>query len=358
MERIKLHRPDPPVLLLNSGAYGSWKSGVNIDLDNYIAYVQRNQHLIAHHLNLDVIPGMNGGREWNAELIERAAQQSYTNSLRMKDAGLAPIPVFYRHDDFRWLERMLRDGEPSIALAALPWGAHRHEIMHWLNACFSIIGQAPVRVHGLAMTSVMLLHHYPWISVDSRTWFFSAARGHIPVPTYVNDQANYKYSPTIVTVTDRSRHANNHLDRLIEFDRDRVRRYLTEVGIDVEEARYGLRHRQQVWVHYWQGLEASCAVRIFHVTGTTRGLTEVLDQGQARHRLLSYFELKDLPDHALEDYVAGRMRPAPTRRRRAALWSDQYCDERKLALHQFGKEVDAEDAARRTKLLRVKMRRD
>ena len=356
MQRIKLNRPDPPVLLLDCGAYSAWKRGVSIDPDPHISYIKRNQKLIACYLNLDVIAGSYGRRERDVELIERAAQQSYTNSLRMKDAGLQPVPVFHRGDDFAWLERMLRDDEPSIALAALPWGTHRHEIMHWLNVCFSIIGQAPVKVHGLAMTSVMLLHHYPWTSVDSRTWFFSAALGHIPVPIYVNDQPHYKYSPTIVKMTDRSSHADNHVDRLIQYDFDRVRRFLTEVGIDLEEARHGLRYRQRVWTYYWKGLETSCATRIFYVTGTTRGLSEVLDQGQARHRLLSYFELKDLPDHALEDYVAGRMRPAPTRPRRPVPWSNQDCDERKLARHQYLKELDVEDAARRatSKFLRVK----
>jgi len=361
MQRIKLEARPAPVILLDCGAFTAWKSGISISLDAYIKYVQRHRHLIACYLNLDIIPGSEGRREWDAELIERAAQQSHANLLRMKDAELHPVPVFHRGDAFQWLERMLFDGETSIALAALPFGGTpRHEIMGWLDVCFSIIGQTPVKVHGLAMTSPMLLHLYPWTSVDSRTWFFSAALGHIPVPIYVDDQPNYKYSPTIVTMTDRSSHANNYLDRLIEYDQNRVHRYLNEVGIDREEARYGHRHRQLVWAYYWQGLEASCGTRIFFVTDTTRGLTKVLDQGQARHRLLSYFKLKDLPDHALEDYMAGRMRPPPTRRRHPVPWSDQDCDERALARHQYLKELDAEDAARRatSKLVRVKMRRD
>ena len=338
MQRIKLRpRPDPAILL-DCGAYSAFTQGTSIKLDQYIAYVKHNRHLVDCYLNLDVIPGSDGRREWKVEHIERAAKQSHENQLRMKAAGLSPIPVFHRGESFKWLKRMLRDGENYIALAPLPWGVHRHEIMHWLNDCFMRLtdrGRPLVKVHGLGVTSLLICRSYPFFSVDSTTWFKSGALGHIPVPIYVDDRPDYRLSPTVVTMTDRSRHGRNHIDELIGYDFDRVRRYLNEqVGIDIEHARYGHRHRQAVWVNYFQGLEASCSTRIVFVTDTSRRLTEVLTRSQARHRLLSYFKLKEQRDDALADYVAGRMRPPTTRPRRPALWSPRDCDERRLALYE------------------------
>ena len=210
--------------------------------------------------------------------------------------------------------------------------------MRWVDDCFSIIdagSQSPIKVHGLGVTSPLLLHRHPWTSVDSRTWLLSGAIGAIPVPLYVNDRPDYSLAPIIVSMTDRSRHARNHLDKLKDFNLDRVRRYLNEdVGIDPAQARYGHRYRQAVWVRYFQRLEASSSTRIVFVTDTSRRLTEVLARCQARHRLLSYFKLKEQRDDALADYVAGRMRPPTTRPRRPALWSPRDCDERRLALYE------------------------
>ena len=44
-------------IMLDSGAYSSWKRGEHIDLTSYIAFVKRNEHLLASYANLDVIPG-------------------------------------------------------------------------------------------------------------------------------------------------------------------------------------------------------------------------------------------------------------------------------------------------------------
>ena len=79
MQRIKLRpRPDPAILL-DCGAYSAFTQGTSIDLDQYIAYVKHNQHLVDCYLNLDVISGSDGRRERKVEHIERAAKQSYTN---------------------------------------------------------------------------------------------------------------------------------------------------------------------------------------------------------------------------------------------------------------------------------------
>ena len=105
-------------ILLDSGAFSAFNLGERIDLDAYIGFVKANKGLIYRCVNLDVIPGNFGSREWRPEAIEAAAAASYANQQKMKEAGLNPIPVFHQDEDFRWLEKYLEDGEDYICLSA------------------------------------------------------------------------------------------------------------------------------------------------------------------------------------------------------------------------------------------------
>ena len=80
--------------------------------------MKANESLIYRYVNLDVIPGNFGIREWRPEEIEAAAAASYTNQQKMKAAGLNPMPVFHQDEHFRWLDKYLEDGEDHICLSA------------------------------------------------------------------------------------------------------------------------------------------------------------------------------------------------------------------------------------------------
>jgi hypothetical protein len=88
-----------------------------------------------------------------------------------------------------------------------------------------------------------------------------------------------------------------------------------EVGVTLTRARSYQPARYLAWIRYLQGLEAACALRhgsqfrIYFATDTTPLQHEVLNQAGVQHRLVSYHRIKNLPDHALADYVAGRIRP-------------------------------------------------
>ena len=289
---------------------------------------------------LDLIAGSEGRREQRTEYIEQSASQSYANQQEMRAAGLTPIPVFHRGENFKWLEQMLRDGETYVALAPLPWGTHRFEIMRWLHHCFSRLtdsnGRPLVKVHGLGVTSDRICHGFPWTSVDSRTWLIGPGTGQIQVPLYdEDDRPNYQHSPTTLAVTDGSRHHPNHLDKLGIIAFDEVRRFLEqEVGIAIEEARYSHRHRQIAWVKYQQALAANSATEIVFVADLTWQQNDVLARCNARRRLMSYYDLKDRPEQALADYVAGRFTKSAPRPAKIDWYSNTYTDARKLALFE------------------------
>ena len=89
-----------------------------------------------------------------------------------------------------------------------------------------------MRTHGLGETSTLICHEFPFTTVDSRRWFLAAAYGQIPIPIYCDGKPDYTLDPRIVFMTERSRGRPNHIDR--RDDRERVDRFLAEVGVDVE----------------------------------------------------------------------------------------------------------------------------
>ena len=129
----------------------------------------------------------------------------------------------------------------------------------------------------------------------------------------------------IVSLTDRSRH-HLHVDTLDDFDLDRLRRYLSEVGITMAQARQ-LGYRPRVWARYFMGLQASCAAQqcspiLLHssqrcrpkdwpfeialVSTTEKWLNEVLVQCGVQRRLLSFYLLKGINGAKLERFFTGR----------------------------------------------------
>jgi hypothetical protein len=321
------------MIFLDSGAFSSWKRGATIDLNEYVRFIQRNQSHIDAYVNLDVIPGLSGRREHRREQIEQAAALSYANQRRMKAAGLSPLPVFHQDEDFHWLRQMLDDDEPFIALSPST-RAHSTHIMRWLDQCFELIPR-DVKTHGLGVTSPSLCRHFPWTSLDSTTWALQAGNGKIPVPRYDGAEPDYLLDPIYLAVTHRTRYATaDHVDTIPDFRLDWVHKFLTEVGIDLAYARYCQLSRYRIWLEYFRRLEASCGLTIVYATDTSRQQHEVLNRAKIETRLLSYFHLRSLPETALADYVAGRIRPGrKSKPPKMDFYSDAYVRWRALGLH-------------------------
>jgi hypothetical protein len=343
-------------IVLDSGAYGAANRGIGIDVRDYIEYVKRTEHLLQYYFSLDVIAHEHGRREWDAERIEECALRSYQNQQTMKDAGLCPLPVFHQHADFHWLERYLKDGEPYIALSTFK-RANARDHVWWLDRCFRMIGcNGQPRIHGLGVTSFLLMARYPWTSVDSTSWFKRAMYGSMPIPFYKNGQPDFSFDPLFVKITDGSFKAgdDSHIDNMPDLARDRILEYLQEkIGIDIGQARYGYHYRWLVWLAWFRGLEAhlnsqrppGSPFEIAFATHLGRQQAEVLERFGVR-RLLSYFELKDTPPDVLENYVLGRRDPPrkTTRRFKQKDWyDDARWDRRALALQERVKQYESED---------------
>ena len=240
-------------LFLDSGAFSAWTQQGAINLEEYIGYIKKNSHLLRAYFNLDVLPGVRGQKR-SSEIIEVAARQSYTNLKKMKRAGLTPIPVFHQGDRMYWLERMLIDAEPYIALATeknKDWDGN----VDWLDRVFSLLvdaeGLPRMKVHGLGIAGYRMLRRYPWTTCDASSWAMSAAYGSVNIPPNRGDSPDYLADPLRVGITDTDRKSGRttpgHYRSYGTITQSYIQSFLeNEVGVTVQQCVEDYYRRAQV----------------------------------------------------------------------------------------------------------------
>lgn len=162
----KKHKLENRDLFLDSGAYSAFNSGVKIDLDDYIKYVQKHKDATTIYATLDVIG------DWKA---------TKKNTEYMESKGLKPLPVFHYKSPLDELKRMCSKYD-YIALGGLvPLKTNTKLLRLWLDTCFKVIyeetmkkGKPLLKVHGFGLTNFSIWRDYPFYSVDSTTWLTGA----------------------------------------------------------------------------------------------------------------------------------------------------------------------------------------
>lgn len=148
---------DNPVLL-DSGAFATWRSGKEQDLEAYIAFIHEKKHRLDGYIAMDVIQG--------------SAEANLANLDTMEAAGLRPIPVFHEGDDWQLLAEYLRRGYSYVGLGGTV-SRGKQELVDWLLQVFDKFPPGPtLKYHGLAMTQERIITYLSdqFHSVDSSSW--------------------------------------------------------------------------------------------------------------------------------------------------------------------------------------------
>ena len=215
-------------LFIDSGAFSAWSKNVNIDIDEYIAFIKKYIHYIDVYVNLDVIGD---------------AENTYKNQKYMESKGLRPMPVFHTtREDVSWFERYMKEGYEYIGLGGMAGGdITKVQIMPFLDNLFTnyICGKdgiPKVKIHGFGMTSLSLMLRYPWYSVDSTSWVMTGRFGAIFVPKKKNGKYNYYQNPYKVNVSDQStkqKDAGQHFNTFSKMEQQEIVNYLKEKGYEI-----------------------------------------------------------------------------------------------------------------------------
>lgn len=242
-------------LMLDSGAFSAWKRGLSIDIDEYIAYIKHNEHLLHTYVNLDVIPGSPGKPITQAE-VDAAAKASHRNLVHMRKAGLRPIPVFHYGESFDWLHRLLDEGEDYIGLGGTG-NASRPEQVDFFDRAFTVMtdraGNPLVKTHGFGVASFPMLKRYPWYTCDATSWVMTAAMGSLYVPVTRAGQYDYTQAPVKLTVSEVDRAKGMPPDHYLRFGdmmKRRVKGFLDQVGVTIEQAAVDYEARARAIVYF------------------------------------------------------------------------------------------------------------
>jgi hypothetical protein len=223
-------------LFIDSGAYSAWTRGVEIDVDEYIAWINERADYIDLFGQVDVIPGDKIHGATMQQVIE-AAEKTWENYLYMRERVRYPerlLYTFHVGEPIKYLERALEweDAEgqkiPYIALGGMV-GKPRAIRQSFLDQCFSAIrksSNSSVKVHTFGMTDFSLLASYPITSADSTTWLIVGANGGI-----MTDVGT-------VIVSDKRSNLPNHYSHLPQQLQTAFEETLSEFGFTLETLRH------------------------------------------------------------------------------------------------------------------------
>lgn len=177
-------------LFIDSGAFTAWVKGKPIVLTDYMAFckdLMSKSNCPLTFAGLDIIPGVFKGEKPTDAVIEAACQEGFNNFQTMWDNGIACLATFHRGDPDKWLDILIdatlaRNPEnPYMCLAPKVDGSPAAVKMEWLNKCFRRIDDrgllTKLRIHGLGISSPVMMETYPFYSVDSTAWLQGGRSG-------------------------------------------------------------------------------------------------------------------------------------------------------------------------------------
>jgi len=180
-------------LFLDSGAFSAKSQGVEINLDEYIAFIKANKAYLQVYANLDVIGD---------------AKATWKNQLIMEEAGLKPLPCFHYNEDEKWLQKYMDKGYKYIALGGMV-GVPSTQLKQWCDRIWKNYlcdeeGMPKIKVHGFGLTSLRLMLRYPWYSVDSTSWVVTGRMGAVYIPSFRDGKWIYDEQSLKISVSNKS----------------------------------------------------------------------------------------------------------------------------------------------------------
>lgn len=235
-KRLKLEnivKGNFPKIFVDSGAYSMWTKGAQVNVDEYIKWLNDRADYIDLCGQVDAIPGTKeGGASYNE--VREAAQKTWENYLYMRERMLRPESLLYTFhvgEPREFLKQALEWTDnhgnriPYIALGGMV-GKTALVRRNFLEMCFNIISNSSnpdVKVHAFGMTSMDLLSEFPIASCDSTSWIMVGANGNI-----LTDVGT-------VSVSVNQSHMPNHFSHLPAEQRAEFEKEIAEFGFTLEE---------------------------------------------------------------------------------------------------------------------------
>jgi len=227
-------------LFIDSGAYSAWTRGVQIDIDEYIKFVNDRDEYVTIFADLDVITLQPRTIE-DFIRADANAQTSWNNYLYMRKHVKSPdklLPVFHQWENWKWLKNILEwtdeNGKHIPYIGLSPKLDNSADKRNFLSECFKIIKESSnpnVKTHAFGMTALNVLEQFPLTSADSTTWVMVASFGRILTPYGV------------VLVSDAQSKDLDHILHMPQEARDKIVRNIESHGLTLEQVMSSYKYR-------------------------------------------------------------------------------------------------------------------
>lgn len=217
-------------ILIDSGAFTAHTKGIEIDVDEYISYINGIMSYIDVFAQVDHIPGQFGKPKTDKQLAE-APKKSWENYLYMRDRVSDPnklMPIYHQGEKNEWLKNMLEwtDSQgnhiPYIGISPAN-DKSQSEKNVFIDMCFKIIQSSSnpnVKTHAYGMTNLKVLETYPFTSADSTSWALTAVNGSI-------------MSPWGVIATSAQNKNSNAFRGMSAHIQNQIINYISQYGYDI-----------------------------------------------------------------------------------------------------------------------------
>ena len=224
-------------LFIDSGAYTALMQGKEVDVDEYIEYINGISNRVHVFAQVDYIP--KGALDTTDTGL--ASWENYLYMLpRVKESDKL-MPIYHQSESLDVLKRMVEYVKPDgnyvdyIGFGALAGtGVTVPQKYEFFNKCFQVIQSSKnpqVKVHAMGMTSLHLLEMFPFYSADSTSWIMQGANGNILTP-WGN-----------IDVSDKNKFQSNSLFNSHPEAKGKVVAWLEENGLTLEDVTNDYKHR-------------------------------------------------------------------------------------------------------------------
>ncbi len=234
IEELKTNPQAKCKLFIDSGAFSAWTKGKQIDVEEYIDFINKNSQYITIAASVDKIPGeARTAQVASPEEVAKAAEATWNNFLYMrskiKDKNKL-LYTFHTGEPWHFLEQALAYEDEYGKIEYIAFGGlvgkNKDIQKAFIDKAFEIVKNSPnpnVKVHGFGLTRLGYLEQYPFYSADSTAWLMTAINGGI-----------FSKWGTL-KVSDRSIYREDHINNKLEAGQDEIKKYVESKGFTIDE---------------------------------------------------------------------------------------------------------------------------
>ena len=191
-----------PNIFLDSGAFVASVKKKEIDIKEYVSYIEENKDDIFVYNGID-IPKDTKGVLKNQKLLEIGK--------------LKPVYTFYVDNDIKYLKEAVEKYEYIALGGMIPYMNDTKKLQKYLAECYDIIkpSETGIKVHGIGIANFNLMKKFSFYSVDSATWLTGARFGQV---FFWHENGNKSEMRTVLK-NDLKRYKNEIVKHGIDYDK-------------------------------------------------------------------------------------------------------------------------------------------